>query len=319
MYGLYGRCHELHLHDPKTKCMLFDALVRPILNYCCEIWALLGSNAAFDMMEKVHTSFLRQLLGVPTNTSSKMLYAEFGRLPLRCMWMKQCLFYLQRLSKLHSDCMITAALDADVQKGLGWYHGLSQQLRQRYDLRLPRIDRECNFASIANLVQDREIAQIMTAEDGNHLQQTYYSFKTEYRMEPYITQSKNRHMRGVVARFRLGSHWLQVCKGRNFGQPFQNRTCRCCRRDIETEEHAIFACRENTHLRESFADLFQGEPGTSLRSFLVHNPCHRLALFLTACKAVKAQPARTFIEVDCDLDLELGMIENDAYSSSDDT
>ena len=54
IYGLYGRCHELHLHDPKTKCMLFDALVRPILNYCCEIWALTGGQAAMDMMERVH-------------------------------------------------------------------------------------------------------------------------------------------------------------------------------------------------------------------------------------------------------------------------
>ena len=92
MYGLYGRCHELHLHDPKTKCMLFDALVRPILNYCCEIWAVLGGKSATDMLEKVHIEFSRQLLGVPTNTSSKMLYAEFSRLPLRTMWMKQCLF-----------------------------------------------------------------------------------------------------------------------------------------------------------------------------------------------------------------------------------
>ena len=299
--------------------MLFDALVRPILSYCCEIWALLGGKAATDMMEKMHTCFLRQLLGVPSNTSSKMLYAEFGRLPLQCSWLKQFLFYLQRLQNMDTGTLCREAFDTDVQKGLGWYHCLSQQLRQQYNIRLPRLTQECKLGRVASLVQDKEIAQIMTAEHGNHLQQAYYSFKTEYRMEPYISQAKNRHARAVVANFRLGSHWLQVCKGRTFGQPFQDRKCRCCQTDVDTEEHAIFTCRENGHLRRSFADLFQGDKGTTLRSFLVHNPCHRLALFLTACRAVKSQPVRMMDDDECDLKEVLGFIEDDSYSSLDDT
>ena len=221
---------------------------------------------------------------------------------------------------MDNSCLCKAAFDTDVSKGLGWYHGLSHELRQQYDIRLPRLDRECSFAEIARLMRDREIEKIMTAEAGNHLQQTYYSFKTEYRMEPYISQAKNRHVRGIVAKFRLGSHWLQVCKGRSFGQPFHNRNCRCCQTEIDTEEHAVFACSENAHLRESFSDLFEGDMGTSLRSFLVHNPCHRLALFLTACRAVKLQPIHPTRAIDeCDLQEELGAIEDDSYSSSDDT
>ena len=40
LFGVYGRCQELNIRDPAVKCMLFDAIVRPILNYCCEIWAI---------------------------------------------------------------------------------------------------------------------------------------------------------------------------------------------------------------------------------------------------------------------------------------
>ena len=30
LFGIYGRCQELNVRDPAVKCMIFDALVRPI-------------------------------------------------------------------------------------------------------------------------------------------------------------------------------------------------------------------------------------------------------------------------------------------------
>ncbi len=86
--------------------------------------------------------------------------------------------------------------------------------------------------------------------------------------------------------FRTGSHWLQVCQGRhgfrrvNRGQ----RLCPSCPRAVEDEIHAIFHCPAYNAQRVQFADLFVETH--SLRSFLVNNPTHRVALFLTACRAV---------------------------------
>ena len=37
LFALHCRCHELHITCPKLKCTLFDALVRPVLLYCCEV------------------------------------------------------------------------------------------------------------------------------------------------------------------------------------------------------------------------------------------------------------------------------------------
>lgn len=83
LFALYGRCHEMHISCPVLKCTLFDALIRPILSYCCEIWVILGGKGALQSLEQVHIQFLRQLLGVPLNTSSKLVYAEFGTLSLK--------------------------------------------------------------------------------------------------------------------------------------------------------------------------------------------------------------------------------------------
>ncbi len=39
LYAMWRRCSVLKLHNVRTICHLFDALVRPIASYGCEIWA----------------------------------------------------------------------------------------------------------------------------------------------------------------------------------------------------------------------------------------------------------------------------------------
>ena len=123
----------------------------------------------------------------------------------------------------------------------------------------------------------------------NHLQQAYFSHKTEFRCEPYIYQAKTKHLRRTIAMFRVGNHWLQVCRGRYAGLEYRHRTCPTCVSVVEDERHAVFDCRDYDVQRAKFADLFVGTRGHNLRSFLVHNPCHRLALFLTECKSARSE------------------------------
>lgn len=82
LFALHARCHELHIHDPRLKCKLFDALVQPILTYACEVWSVVGNVTLLHKLERIHIDFLKRLLGVHNNASVKLTYAEFGRLPL---------------------------------------------------------------------------------------------------------------------------------------------------------------------------------------------------------------------------------------------
>ena len=50
-FALLARCTELNITDIPLK--LFDALVRPVMSYSCEVWAPLASNAALMDMERV--------------------------------------------------------------------------------------------------------------------------------------------------------------------------------------------------------------------------------------------------------------------------
>ena len=64
---------------PKTQIHLFNTLVKPILNYACEIW---GSYDA-KPLEVLHTKFLRYVLGVRQSTPNSYVSGELGEFPLK--------------------------------------------------------------------------------------------------------------------------------------------------------------------------------------------------------------------------------------------
>lgn len=57
---------------------LFDHTIVPILTYNCEVWGYENS----DIIEQVHSSFLRYITKVRKSTPLFMLRAELGRYPL---------------------------------------------------------------------------------------------------------------------------------------------------------------------------------------------------------------------------------------------
>jgi len=81
--ALQRRCAELRIFDPTLQCQLFDALVKPMLSYGCEVWL---DHMVREQLEVVHRAFLKSLLRVNTTTSSYIMLAEFGRFPLEIFW-----------------------------------------------------------------------------------------------------------------------------------------------------------------------------------------------------------------------------------------
>ena len=78
MYLLFVRINNLNLPlDLQLK--LFDNTVLPILTCACEIWGYENN----DMIERVHTEFLRKITKTRKSTPLYMLYAERGRYPIQ--------------------------------------------------------------------------------------------------------------------------------------------------------------------------------------------------------------------------------------------
>ena len=78
MYLLFVRINNLNLPlDLQLK--IFDNKVLPILTYGCEIWVYENN----DMVERLHTEFLRKITKTRKRTPFYMLYAELGRYPIQ--------------------------------------------------------------------------------------------------------------------------------------------------------------------------------------------------------------------------------------------
>ena len=91
VFALHSRCAELGITDVRLRCRLYDAVVRPVLSYGCEVWAPLCAKAPLRALERIHLGFLRRVLGVPRATPDKFLYAETGRLPHQVFWWQHTL------------------------------------------------------------------------------------------------------------------------------------------------------------------------------------------------------------------------------------
>ena len=109
MFGLHSRCQQLHIYDPIVKCKLFDALVKPILCYGCELWSIGGNKSALAELKHTEIGFLKWLLGVQTHTSTVHVLAEFGRYPLQLSWQALAEKYRNRLEKLENNRMLKQA------------------------------------------------------------------------------------------------------------------------------------------------------------------------------------------------------------------
>ena len=231
MFGLHRCCHQLHIYDPVMKCKLFDTLVKPILRYCCEVWSVLGSKADLDDLERVELGFLKGLLGGQMPTKTLHGFAEFGRYPLRIAWQLQAAKDLRRIEKIPPERVLKQASLADCRlpSKRSWLSRLDKQL-QDYLVPMPKDDNPDLQSFSVQSARSAFIAEIQSGTFSEPL--VYKGIKEGYKCEAYIQDSKNKHLRRIIAQFRTGSHWFHVETGRHAKTDVMNRTCKTCPRRI---------------------------------------------------------------------------------------
>ena len=92
---------------------LFDMLISPILLYGSEIWEPY-SDFTYDKwyenpIEKVHTQFLKRLIGVNRNTSNVLVMGDLGRLPLQAKTFSININYLKYHTNKDNDTQVKQA------------------------------------------------------------------------------------------------------------------------------------------------------------------------------------------------------------------
>jgi len=96
--------------------------------------------------------------------------------------------------------------------------------------------------------------------------QTYMRITAlDFKMQDHLKNEKNTIRRQLFARFRTGSHWLQVQVGRFKGAPRETRICeQCSLHEVEDEEHFLLKCSRYENIRARYGNMF---PCVSLEAF----------------------------------------------------
>ena len=111
------------------------------------------------------------------------------------------------------------------------------------------------------------------------------TLQPEYEYAQYLSSVICFSSRRLISRFRCGCHGLHVDTGRFDSQklPREDRVCHVCQSSsVEDEHHFLFDCSVYAHIRDTFADLFQGCPHT-VASFINNNNPTVLGRYLRNC------------------------------------
>jgi hypothetical protein len=120
MIDVFGRCAQLSLHNLDTLGHLFDALVKPVLCFGCEVWGPdwvagkrvcdKGDFASGEAEKEVHLPFMRRAMGVSTTTSVVAMMNELGREPLMFFWLRMAAQLWNKALGRPNDGYLRAAL-----------------------------------------------------------------------------------------------------------------------------------------------------------------------------------------------------------------
>jgi hypothetical protein len=296
MHGMLKRCSRLKISDVGTKVHLFDSLVRPVLSYACEVWAvdMIGKKRRSGQ-EVLYLGFLKRLLGVCTSTTTCAVLGEFGRFPIELFWMQLVIKYWNRLLEAGPSRLIHNAFCESMasKRKKSWYY-IVHDLLQKVHLQDPSLGEFCpatpvNLKAVMDSIQDVYLKEHQ-AETGSKTA-TYWQVKgiESYECEEYLSSVCNRHHRRALAQLRTGSHWLPVQQLR-FVKHVDKCMRKCAMCDwgvVGDEHHMIFDCPALQPVRQQFLGLF--EEVHSAREFMNYTPAATAAAFAERSRLMHKQ------------------------------
>ena len=233
----------------KTLLKVFNACIQPILLYGSEIWGpyidMDWENWDGSKIERVHTQFLKRLLGVNRSTTNLMARAELGRHSLQEYITRRNIRYVKYVQSKEDKHLCKQAFCYELEQ----IHGNNN--------RPNLLDTVSNMQQIPYqdicLLKDEDLKILIREKfdmawksqlDQFRKADTYKTFKDKTEIAPYLDIIKNRTHRVALAKLRLSDHCLMIEKGRHRRPKLDRnlRFCPFCPGQVEDEEHFLTQC-----------------------------------------------------------------------------
>jgi hypothetical protein len=260
----------------KTSIHLFNAMIKPILLYNCEIWGpticdldkLLEINVGKSQLyykyphEKLHMKWAKYILGVNSKSTNIAVTAEIGQYPLMIDIICTTVKYWARMSEIRTDSLLHDCYKSNIQSARNgekcWISFIENianktdfhsELNTKKAVKKTRLYLENTFEQQfhKDLYNDTR-----SHDEGNKLR-TYRTFKDSIIQEEYLTEIKNRKIRQNITKLRISAHNLKIETGRHTRPKtiLENRTCDFCPDKIDNEFHLISQCERYSSYRNT--------------------------------------------------------------------
>ena len=234
---------KLSLIPVRLSLKIFTSQIVPILLYGAEVWAPY-SNYDFKTWEKSeteksHTQFLKRILGCDIRTSNVMTRTEVGRRPLLCDIISRSVSFINHIKHNHMSL---------ANQSLKYDSELNDDCNVLQLIRKFIPTHECDISSNKEKIKKQcqeYYDRISKVELGNMSKaESYRLYKSDTKVEKYLSVITNNRNRKALSRFRLSCHPLMIEKGRHRKPPLDRseRICPFCNYGIEDEIHFLTVC-----------------------------------------------------------------------------
>lgn len=242
MYLLFTRINNLELPiDLQLK--LFDNTVLPILTYACEVWGYENN----DIIERVHSEFLRKITKARKSTPLYMLYAELGRYPIQItidtriiqFWNKLVTGKVSKLS--HILYQVSRTNLGRSSKQINHVTKIFENTG-KYNIWLKQS--RLNNTNVHKTIKQSLLDQFLQSWDEqtqlSSKRKNYRLFKSNILFENYLTiLPKSSYLQ--LIKFRTANHKLPIETGRWNNTDISERKCtKCNANDLGDEFHYLF-------------------------------------------------------------------------------
>ena len=249
---------------------LFDAMIKPIATYGCEIWAVnflmnivknTKSNNYFKQLDKisyemVHNKFCKRILGVYSSTSNVSSRTEVGRLPLSISITMLIAKYWLYIIKLDPKRIVYQAYCSERQLDecltQNWVYFIKNllykcDLRQEWDNQ--SVQNETLFLS---KIESTLLQEYVTAYDEVDHKYEWLNEGNVNKPASYLGHGIPIKYRKAISRLRLGSNRLEITRGKYTKLPREKRICKFCNSEehIGDELHFLLSCPKHKSRRE---------------------------------------------------------------------
>ena len=252
-FQIKNKMGEYFRLKPKISIKLFKTLVKPVLLYMADLWGCLKMPKN-DPIDTIQIKFLKQLLGVQTQTTNIGVLLETGELPLSIFAKKICIKNWARIMRNKANKLTQISVGNSDTEKLMWFEHIKGEL---FSIGLGDLftsvkattdhTEQIFFQRKSDIFHQNAFEKI--SENSSKLR-TYSLLKTEIGFENYLSEITSIEDRTALTKLRLSNHTLMIEKMRHIKPKpeVHERRCPFCPELVENEKHFLVVCKNfNAH------------------------------------------------------------------------